>query len=76
MKRFQKQLTAFIAVLLVLCSVLTSCASTKPNENDTTGSSQGTEEHTHPSETTGTQQQSWTHASTTLVGKKDPHLCR
>lgn len=69
MKRIQKQLTACLAVLLVLCTVLTSCANTKPNGTETTGTP-GTEEHEHPTGTTGAQQPC-THATTTLVGKKD-----
>lgn len=69
MKRIQKQLTTILAVLLVICSVLTSCTSTKPPETDTTGTPE-TEGHTHPSETTGAQQPC-THTTTTLVGKKD-----
>lgn len=69
MKHFQKRLTALLAVLLVICFALTSCAGTKPNETDTTGTPE-TEGHTHPSDTTGAQA-ACTHATTTLVGKKD-----
>ncbi len=69
MKRIQKQLTALLAVLLVICAVLTSCANTKPNESNTTGTPE-TEGHTHPSETTGGHEHC-SHTTTTLVGKKD-----